>query len=202
MNNISSNIRLTVRSDLLSRFFPLLSKGFTLQVQSGCSIRDLLCSQIGIEEDYLDQRVQTIFLNGKAIDDLNAPVVQDGSILSLSAAMPGLAGATLRRGGHLAAMRTQISHVKGQTTDKRQTGMITLKLFNLTARDIGPFFLERGIWISGTDLENILRYFEQDFKTGCRLVEVNGKKLTVDQLLQIDWKKNFVILKVKVHPAG
>jgi len=202
MSNNRLNISLTVGSDLLSRFFPLLAKGFTLEAQTGCSVKDLLCSQIGIEEDYLEERIQTIFLNGKALDDLNAPVVQDGSVLSLSAAMPGLAGTTLRRGGHLAAMRMQISHEKGQTTCKRQTGKMTLKLFNLTARDIGPFFLAQGIGVYETDLENILKYFEQDFKTGCRLAEVNDKKLTVDQLLQRDWKRNWVILKVSVDQEG
>jgi hypothetical protein len=196
-NDNSSHIFLTVRAGLISRFLPLLSKGFRVVARTGCSIKNLLCQQLGIQENYLEEKIQTIFLNGKAIDDLNAPVIQDGSILSLSAAMPGLAGATLRRGGHLAAMRAQISHKKEATTGQDQTGTVTLKLFNLTARDIGPFFLKQGIWISGSDLEEIFDKFGQDIQAGFRLAEVNNKKITATGFLQLDWKKKAVFLVVK-----
>jgi hypothetical protein len=157
-----------------------------------------LCRQIGISEDYLEKKIQTIFLDGKAIDDVEAPVVLDGSILSLSAAMPGLAGATLRRGGHLAAMRAQISHNQKEITAKDQRGMVTLKLFNLTTRDIGPFFLAQGIWISGTDFENVLSSYGKDLQIGCRRAKLNNKKIAAQKLFGMDWKNKVVFLQVKV----
>lgn len=196
-NNILS-VCLTIRADLVSRFFPLLSTGFKVKAHTVCSIRDLLCRQIGIDEDYLEKRIQTIFLNGKAVDDLDNPCIQNGSVLSLSAAMPGLAGATLRRGGKLATMRAQISQGTGETSHKAQTGEVTLKLFNLTARDIGPFFLRQGILISATDLENLFKNFTHDFQSACRIVEVDNKRLSVDDLFQMDWTRDDVILKIKV----
>jgi hypothetical protein len=198
-NSDSLNIEMTMRTDLVSRFYPMLSAGFKVSAQTACSVKDLLCRQIGISEDYLEKKIQTIFLDGKAIDDVEAPFVLDGSILSLSAAMPGLAGATLRRGGHLAAMRAQISHNQKQTTLKDHRGLVTLKLFNLTTRDIGPFFLAQGIWISGTDLENILSNYRHDFQTGCRLAEINNKKLSIEKLFQIEWQKKAVFLRVEVN---
>lgn len=196
-NDNSAHISLTVRAALISRFFPLLSRGFRVVTRTGCSIKNLLCQQLGIQDNYLEEKIQTIFLNGKAIDDLTAPVIQDGSILSLSAAMPGLAGATLRRGGHLAAMRAQISHKNEATTGQHQTGTVTLKLFNLTARDIGPLFLKQGIWISGSDLEEIVDKFGHDIQAGLRGAEINNKKITAAGFLQSGWKKKAVFLVVK-----
>ena len=197
-NSDSLNIDMTMRADLVSRFYPMLSTGFKVSAQTACSVRDLLCRQIGISEDYLDKKIQTIFLDGKVIDDVEAPVVLDGSILSLSAAMPGLAGATLRRGGHLAAMRSQISHNQKETTLKDQRGTVTLKLFNLTTRDIGPFFLAQGIWISGTDFDNILSSYGHDLQRGCRLANLNNQEIAVQKLFGMDWKNKAVFLQVNV----
>jgi hypothetical protein len=112
--------------------------------------------------------------------------------------MPGLVGATLRRGGHLAAMRSQISHNQKETTLKDQRGKVTLKLFNLTTRDIGPFFLAQGIWLSGTDFENILSSYGHDLQRGCRLANLNNQEITVQKLFGVDWKKKVVFLQVKV----
>jgi hypothetical protein len=197
-NSDSLNIEMTMRADLVSRFYPILSAGFKVRAQTACSIKDLLCRQIGISEDYLEEKIQTIFLDGKAIDDVDAPVVRDGSTLSLSAAMPGLAGATLRRGGHLAAMRAQISHNQKETTAKDQRGLVTLKLFNLTTRDIGPFFLAQGIWISGTDFENVLSSYGPDLQRGCRTAKLNNQKIAVQKLFGMDWKNTVVFLQVNV----
>ena len=62
-------------------------------------------AQLGISESYLNERVQTIFLNGRAVDDLFGEVVGNNSTIALSAAMPGLAGAVFRKGGMLSSLR-------------------------------------------------------------------------------------------------
>ena len=49
-------------------------------------------------------------LDGKPVDDIGAALVQDGSTLALSAAMPGLVGATLRRGGAYSSFRSAITY--------------------------------------------------------------------------------------------
>jgi len=197
-NTDSLTIEMTIRTDLVSRFYPMLAAGFMVKAQTACSIKDLLCRQIGISEDYLEKEIQTIFLEGKAIDDVDAPVVRNGSILSLSAAMPGLAGATLRRGGHLAAMRAQISHNQKGSTVTDQRGKVTLKLFNLTTRDIGSFFLAQGIWISGRDFENVLNSYGSDLQKGCRLANLNKQEISLQKLSGMDWKSKVIFLQIKV----
>jgi len=65
----------------------------------GCSIKNLLCNQFDITPEYLSDRISTIFLNGKPVDDVESAIIKDNSILALSGAMPGLVGATFRKGG-------------------------------------------------------------------------------------------------------
>ena len=200
MGNLSeANLRLVVGKDLMSSFYRLLAQGFIVNARENFSIKELLCRQYGIPDEYLEERIQTIFLDGKAVDNVSSTIVKDGSTLALSAAMPGLVGTMLRKGGYYATMRAQISHPKEDITSNGQTGKLKLKLFNLTAKEIGPFFLEQGIWISGPDLENILSNYRHDFQTGCRLAEINNKKLSVEKLFQIDWQKKAVFLRVKVN---
>ena len=70
-----------------------------------------------------------IFLNGKAVDKIKTTAVTDGNILALSAAMPGLVGATFRRGGRYAAMRSNVSHKDENLKTSGESRIITLKLF-------------------------------------------------------------------------
>ena len=198
-NPSEANLRLVVGKDLMPSFYRLLAQGFIVNTRGNFSIKELLCRQYGIPDEYLEERIQTIFLDGKAVDNVSSTIVKDGSTLALSAAMPGLVGAMLRKGGYYATMRAQISHPKEDITSNGQTGKLKLKLFNLTAKEIGPFFLEQGIWISGPDLENILSNYRHDFQIGCRLAEINNKKLSIEELFQIDWQKKAVFLRVKVN---
>jgi len=99
-----------------------------VNIQTGCSVKELICNQLGIAEDYLEKRIQTIFLNAKAVDDLDSTIVSDDSTLALSGAMPGLVGVTMRRGGFYASLRNQISHDKNLSVSHRGDGQIRIKL--------------------------------------------------------------------------
>jgi hypothetical protein len=105
----------------------------------------------GFTPDYVADEIQTIFLDGTSIDDLQTPIDGDNPVLALSAAMPGLAGAILRRNSFHAALRT--------TTTVRHTHhhgpiVLTLKLFNSIARDRGPALLAGGISIEARKLQD------------------------------------------------
>ena len=43
-----------------------------MKIQVNCSIKSLLCDQLGVTPDFVDKRIQTIFLDGKAVDDVNS----------------------------------------------------------------------------------------------------------------------------------
>jgi hypothetical protein len=195
-NNTATKISLTVKPDRMSLFSSLLGQGFTLKILTGISVRDLLCRQIGVSDDYLDQRIQTIFLEGKVVDNVDTAVIHQGSTLALSAAMPGLAGAVLRRGGAYAAMRSQISHKNNTVDESSEIGTVMLKLFNLVALELGPMFLKQGIWIDGKNLENFFQRVPDFFWDGCLTAEIDGISQQVRKISLMEWKQK-VFLKLK-----
>lgn len=195
-NSRTITMEITGSTGITTPFLQLFGKGVELECRVGCSIRDVLCGQLGVEADYLDNRVQTVFLNSKAVDDVDNTVVSDGAVLALSAAMPGLAGATLRKGGHLAAMRSQISHETGATCATGGTGRIILKLFNLLLKELGPHFLARGVRVRGESMEALLRETGDGWWENCQLLALDGQAMNRDQMDGIDWKAIRVLLKI------
>ncbi len=188
---------LTLEKTLIPIFYQLLSKGFIIHTRTGCTIKDLLCGQLGIKDDYLEERIQTIFLDNKTVDDVDSAVIQEGSILALSAAMPGVLGATLRKGGRYAPMRRQISHDKDIAPDTNVKGEITIKLFNLIARELGPLFLEQGIRVKGEDFFDITARNEKVFMTGCKKAIRDGNDIDPEKLIEVEWKGKQVFLQIK-----
>jgi len=90
-----------------------------------------LCGHFKVEENYLEDRVKTIFLDGKPVDDVEKAMANNGSVLVFSAAMLGLVGATFRRGGALAAFRSGITYQQEDSIpDSSEEALILIKLFN------------------------------------------------------------------------
>ena len=200
-NNVITKISLTVKPDRLSLFSPLLGHGFILKCRTGISVRDLLCRQIGVSNDYLDQRIQTLFLDGKVVDNVDTAVIRQGSTLALSAAMPGLAGATLRRDGAYAAMRSQISHKNNIVHDPAENSIVILKLFNLVALELGPLFLKQGIWIAGKHLEFFFHRAPDFFWDGCLTVKIDGISQDIRNIPLTKWRQEQIFLKLKLENA-
>jgi hypothetical protein len=196
------DLRLTLKSDKVQGFYPLLQHGFMVKVRVGCSIKMMLCRQFGLSPKYVEERIQTIFLDGKAVDDIDSAIIKDGSILALSAAMPGLAGATLRRGGPLASFRSQATHREGKKAISRREGLVVLKLFNLLVEELGPMFLERGMFVSREDLESLLSSLPGEFWGGCKGAYVDGEEVGLDHLRGITWLDNCDLVMLRVDCGG
>lgn len=192
-------IHLTIETDaeLTAFFLPLLNKGFEVCATVGVSIKEFLCNQVGLSPDYLENRIQTLFADGKAVDDFSGMLIQPGSVLALSGAMPGLAGATLRRGGFYGRMRGEISHSEKAASTACGEGHVTVKLFNLILKESGPLFLKNGVLIQGEDFYQRLRSAPDRLKTGCRSVEVDGKAIDPALLSTMDWDGKSVFLRVR-----
>jgi hypothetical protein len=180
----------------LASFSTLLQQGFWVTTRIGTSIKQLLCDQYTVEADYLMQRISTILLNGKPVDDVETALLKDGSTLALAAAMPGLVGATMRRGGYYAAFRNTITHQEdGTTVDGQAQGKVKIKLFSQIIPELGPQFLEAGIGLekqaAGTFFENRL----DALKSIISSVEQDGEKIDPNRLAALKQSEN-VMLKV------
>ncbi len=153
------SLALTLRPDQLAAFFPILQKGVTVPATVGCTLKSLLSDQFAIPADYVTDRITTIFLNNRPVDDLDRSIIQDGSRVTLSAAMPGLVGATMRRGGFYAALRQGISHIVDGEEVVGDCGTVRVKLFNLLLAELGPLVLARGVILEQGELAELLQNF-------------------------------------------
>src|SRR4030042_1220880 len=165
---METRLDLTLQSALVPLFFPILQKGFVLQAQVGCSVKTFLLEELRLSKEYIERRIQTVFLDGQAVDDVDRVTVRNGAVLALSGALPGLLGAALRRGGFYAALRSQITCKQNQESQAIGKGQMTLKLFNLTVRELGPSLLERGIGIGAREAGGFFRGRAGDFWGGGR----------------------------------
>lgn len=176
------SVVLDLKEKLASRFAGLFSRGVIVPGRTGCSLRDFICEQLGVPEDYLEQRIQTIFLNGKAVDDYSTALVNDGASVALSAAMPGLVGAVFRRGGFYAGLRNTVTHRSDESAACAADGSVTVKLFNLTVKELGPLMLSNGVRVDGKDLQELLEQFADDFRSGCRQALLDGQSVPFGEL--------------------
>lgn len=198
-NTPDCHVQMTLKEDSSLRFLlnGVFRQGIRVEILAGSSIRQVIVDQLGIAENYLENRVQTLFLNGKPVDDVDAMRVSDGSILALSAAMPGLAGATLRKGGKYAAFRQQISLGSDSPIPDLQKGRMILKLFNQVAEEQGPVMLTKGIGISGGDLLDFLcKARDQSLLHEILKVEVNGNAFAPEMLVAEISSKADVFLSI------
>jgi len=167
-------LTLHVTKALLPSFFQFLQRGFFFGALVGCSIRALLCEQLGMDEQYVSQRVTTVFLDGKPVDDIDSVIVREGSVLSLSAAMPGLVGAAMRRGGRYAFLRDSITQQQTAASMECRPGIVQMKLFNMVMEELGPSFLEKGIIVQTGELITFFSEQPEEFWGGCKLIALDG----------------------------
>lgn len=193
-------ITLALSGNALGRFLPILGEGILLSGPSGATVEDFLVKTAGISAAYLKERVQTVFLDGRALDDFSSARVADGATLALSAAMPGLAGAVLRRGGRYAALRREISHEAQSSSGAFGEAFVTLKLFNLIAREQGPQLLERGILIPGARWCDFVQRQGRWAWEGCRTADVDGQSFEFDQVAERCANRPWI--RLSLHTSG
>ncbi len=200
MKGKGHELRLVVAPSLIPLFYPMLQQGFQVRVCTGRSIRDVLCAQLHVSADYVAERISTIFLDGKPVDDMDSAIVRENCTLALSSAMPGLVGATMRRRGFYASFRSAITYEEGGKECVEEESLIRVKLFNLVMTDLGPLFLERGIYMSQEELHGFITSGAERLLKGCKGVILDGHPSSIAALSNIGGLEGgeWVELKISV----
>ncbi len=176
------HFQLAVSAETLPLFTTVLQSGIEIKYRAGISIALFLNDLPGFTADYVGDVVQTIFLNGTAVDDLTTLLEGETPILALSAAMPGLAGAIFRKNSFHSALRTTVT--SGNKTINRQiTTTVTLKLFNTIARERGIELLKRGVSIKSGHL---LDFFKNRSGIIKKISEVRTQENTINTTTFLD----------------
>ncbi len=191
---LSTNLRLTVSPESLVFFTTVLQSGIELKADDSVSIGMFLHQFPGFTAEYLAESVQTIFLNGTAVDDLTLPFTGTNPVLALSAAMPGLAGAIFRRNSFHSALRTDTNTLQSSSI-KQEFITVTLKLFNSIARDRGGEFLERGVCIKTTPVASFLLKRPSLMKK-IEHIEFDNRQLEAVELLKVLPEQSEINLKI------
>ena len=168
----SVRVSFAVDAARVACFFLLLQQGVRARRRVGRPLGAFLREELGAGPETIG-RIQSIFLDGRPVDDIAAAVVRDGSTLALSAALPGLVGATLRRGGTYASFRSGITHQGQGGACAPGTGWVTVKLFNLIMDELGPGLLRGGVLVRASDLAGLLPELPEDLWQG-------GGRVTLD----------------------
>jgi len=190
-------LSITVTEHYLPKLVGLLSPSFSARVRVGIDLKTFVCEQLGVLEAYFEERIQTIFLDSKAVDDVVTALVHDGSVIALSAAMPGLVGATFRKGGKYGWMRKAISHERDGKPDESNHGWVKVKLFNLVLKELGPEFLKRGVWIEGGRVQAFIKNQPQEFRQHVQALPLDGTPLSTDAFLEQDLSDTSIFLNVR-----
>lgn len=170
------HVYIEMRGQDRQMFHPLLREGVEVKVRLGRTVREVLEDDLHIREDIIEQEIQSLFLNSHPVDDLGTRVQTQGSVLSLSAAMPGLVGACMRRGGAYAGLRQGISRAEEEGPDQTDTGFIQVKLFNFMAPRIGPLLLSAGVRVEGRRLAQVLDDLSESEKDRIKSLQIEGEK--------------------------
>jgi hypothetical protein len=186
----AATLSLTLAGNGTSTVFLLLQNGFFVNAFVGCTIRDFFLKQLGLSPDYIDTRIQGIFLDGRPADHIDTAVVRDGARLTLSGTMPGLAGMALRR-GPLAVFRHSITHRETGNYSYAGAGCVRLKLLNLLMQDMGPGLLKKGVYINTSELTSFLGSLSSGFWHGCKTILLDGREVSAELFKEGRW-----------HPPG
>ena len=175
-------ISLLVSADSVDRFSTLLQSGIFLSVRQGESIGGLLASIPGFSKEYIQNRVQTIFVDGLPADDLEQQFSEEETVLAISAAMPGLAGAIFRKNGPHASLRTATAKKSNQLLSDK-TVSVRLKLFNIIAKERGAALLAGGCLLQAASLRKFLNY-RPPLAASIRKITINQQEADIKVLQQ------------------
>jgi hypothetical protein len=182
----------------ISRFSTLLQSGFYLEAPQGIQLGELLFTLPGFTEEYVKSRIETIFLDGLPVDELEQQLFGEELVIALSAAMPGLAGAIFRKGGVHASLRTETAAQAVQSATATAI-RIRIKLFNVIAAQRGADVLCKGCEIMTADLLKYLAY-RPALLAGITTITMNDTPCETQELLAILHQEERIQLFIKEQP--
>lgn len=179
-------------------FSMLSGYGFFIEAPSGISVNTLLQKKLGLDAGFIEKHIQTILHDGKPVDDIDGWKIKEDSTIALSGALPGLFGAAFRREGKFAALRPREMPAESGRDPENSAITITVKLFNLSAKELGPQLLKNGVRMSTETFRALWKNLLKLDSDKSLNVLLNGKKIDPHALAESVRPVN-VLLSVIAH---
>ncbi len=183
------DVQFSIDTAIVPRFYPLIEKGYWTSVREGSTILDFLTEDLSLDSEYVENRIQTIFLNHKPVDDIASAPLYDNDRIAFSAAMPGLLGATMRKAGAYSTMRASISYDEKKPQPAAQPGSLNtgiwifVKFFNLIVKEIGTDVLKRGIRITGETLLDFIQSNKTALEEKTHKIRIDNQLSSLEEML-------------------
>lgn len=158
-------------------FVAALNRGVWVAVPEGRAVSQILVEDFGLDAEYVDTRIRAIFLNNSPVDDIETALVHDADKLTLSAALPGVAGITMERRNMIAAYRADITYAGGQAVNEQGVAMLRVKLLNFIAPEAGPNLLSFGVGLDADDWHGFVKGVDDGFASVVVAARLNGESL-------------------------
>lgn len=148
----------------------------------GKGIYDFLFFELELDNDFIENKIGTIFMDGMPVDDLFSTKIKHNSRIALSSAMPGLVGAILRRGSPYAIMRENITY-KCTQEDCSTNGFVSLKLFNLLIDEIGRKILQKGVFLLASVIRDYI--LKKELFNYTNSIILNDRQIALKDVLSV-----------------
>lgn len=152
-----STLNIHATPEALMALTPLIREGVCVSISAGRSLRQTLTMDLGIGAQCVEERIQTVFLDGSPVDDIDTDFARPGSTLALAGAMPGVAGIAMRRGSPVGVFREGVTHHAAKELPSSAIPLrVTLKLFNSVAVECLAQVLAHGVELRSGRLAELL----------------------------------------------
>jgi hypothetical protein len=197
-------MKITVPSYRLSLMRLLLGFGIFFEAPSGISVSRFLEQALGADAGYIENRVQTLFMDGHAVDNPESRHIQNSCTLAVSAAMPGVFGAAFRKQGAYSGLRLNSGKNREEEKDAAASGTpvgVKVKCFNQVAADLGDELLARGVSMDIKDVQQFWNRQAQVLEKDCQAVCINQIAAAASQVPQeLAGKTGQVRIQVQADP--
>ncbi|MBA3003709.1 MAG: hypothetical protein FP813_07665 [Desulfurivibrio sp.] len=189
-----------VPAEATKKYTTLLQSGIWEEISASTSVGEVLACLPGFTQQYIREHIETIFLNGLPVDDLETTINGPSPVLAISAAMPGLAGAIFRKNSFHAALRTAPSHPSPAKVQSGEKIIIRLKFFNTIASEKGTAILNNGCLLSSDSVLQFTTYRRQLFSDLLSL-RCDDKPAGLDDLKSLLHTSKTVFLRIQEENA-
>ncbi|MDY6824554.1 MAG: hypothetical protein SWH68_12270 [Thermodesulfobacteriota bacterium] len=174
------DLKIILAGRLSSLLRLLLLRGIRFETTPGQSVQNFLAETLPTDRNYIENSIQTIFLDGQAIDNPETTLITDPCTIALSVAMPGVFGAAFRKNGVYSGLRQRYEGNQRKTSVTEPSGniLVTVKCFNRVAEDLGDDLLARGIRLNIEDFTEFWQQHKGVLGKGCRQIVVDGRQET------------------------
>ncbi|MCF8027513.1 MAG: hypothetical protein K9K81_04050 [Desulfobacteraceae bacterium] len=200
----SVEIKITVAENRLSLMRLVFGYGIQFKVPAGTRVSNFLQQALCTDADYIENRIQTLFMDGRAVDDPESEEIHSPCTLAVSAAMPGVFGAAFRKQGTYSGLRRHCSQIRQDQENRVKQGRIvavTVKCFNQVAADLGNELLEAGVVMNLKDFLDFWARQGSILEKDNPEVQINHTKIHAREVTEILCQKTGT-LRIQINAAN